>query len=588
VSAELPAAVGRYRVQRLLGQGGMGVVLAVHDPATGRDLALKLILGAEADGEALARFWREAELLARVRHRSVVRIHELGRAPQGPFLVQEVVAGDSLLDLARMGVEPRQAARWARDLADAVAAVHAAGVLHRDLKPENVIVRPDGIPVLLDFGLAREAAAAGQLTRTGQAMGTPAYMSPEQARGESPRTLDARTDVYGLGAILFELLAGRPPFTGASLMSVLLAVAQDEPRWPSADRADVPRELEAIVRRAMAKDRAARFPDAAALRDALDGFLAEDAAQPARGGERRTAAALAVVAGAVFAAVAALVAARVASRPALAESPAAEAVAAPGRAAPSAAAPEPAAARAPAAAPSPVPGPGPAPGDLYAPDFATGPLEFHFAEASAGYRVGLRTWLRIATEPAGPALEVTATIERVVLDLRFGPDGGQALDTAGGAAPSHPLAGIARGVGEGFRLRFDPRTGEVAELSGLSALFRERVAAGIAELYARRLGLALADGQVHAAFRALLHVAPDGALPWVEQRGRRGQRRFELAADDVPLAVPLITLEYGQPQPGRCRLRGSARLAEGRPRVVEVEQTVGQTVTRWGLREGDR
>ncbi len=281
-----PRAVGPYEVVRELGRGGMGVVYEVRRPdLPGRALALKLILGA-ASQDALERFGREAEVLARVRHRGVVTVHQLGRAPEGPYLVTDFVAGQGLGGLLRTGPLPaRRAAEVVRELADALAAVHAQGVLHRDLKPDNVILREDGSPVLLDFGIARDQGAQ-RLTATGALLGTPAYMAPEQADGSRTTELDGRVDVYGLGAVLFALLVGRPPFGGATLQDVLKRVLLDEPEWPS--RSDVPVALEAICRMAMARDREARYPSAAALRADLDRWLrGERPEAAARLGRRR-------------------------------------------------------------------------------------------------------------------------------------------------------------------------------------------------------------------------------------------------------------------------------------------------------------
>ncbi|RMG12898.1 MAG: serine/threonine protein kinase [Planctomycetota bacterium] len=265
------ASIGPYRVVRELGRGGMGVVYEVRHPARPGRLALKLILAGAADAEALARFGREAELLARLRHPGVVAVHDLGRAPQGPYLVMDLVEGQPLDETLRAGsLGAREAAGIVRDLADAVEALHRAGVLHRDLKPGNVILRADsGRPVLLDFGIARSVDLE-RLTQTGSLVGSPEYMAPEQAEGLSSTALGPPTDVYGLGAVLFSLLAGRPPFParGVSLLKVLRAVIEDEPPWPEA-----PGPLLAVLRRALAKEAAARYPSAAALRDDLDAVL---------------------------------------------------------------------------------------------------------------------------------------------------------------------------------------------------------------------------------------------------------------------------------------------------------------------------
>ncbi len=286
----LPATIGPYEVVRLLGQGGMGAVYEARRPGDPRRLAVKVITSATADVEALERFGREARALARVRHPSVVAVHDLARADgphRTPYMVTDLVEGRSLADVAREErLDPREAARVVRDLAGAVEAVHAEGVLHRDLKPANVILRPDGRPVLLDFGLARDAQA-DSLTRTGEVLGTPAYMAPEQAGGEQ---VDARTDVYGLGALLFALLAGRPPFSGGAAQ-LLYAVLRKEPEWPAA-----PPALREALREAMAKDPARRPPSAAALADLLDRYLAGEAAPAGRGLLLAAAAGVAVVA----------------------------------------------------------------------------------------------------------------------------------------------------------------------------------------------------------------------------------------------------------------------------------------------------
>ena len=268
----MSAPIGPYQVVRELGRGGMGVVLEVRHPAFGRPLALKL-LGAEADQpspDEEARFAREMQLLAELGHPGVVRVHDAGRDERGrPYMVAELIPGEDLSRLTRTGpLEPRRAAEIARALADTLAHVHGKGIVHRDLKPGNVILTPEGRPVLLDFGLAR-AAHKERLTRTGAVMGTPAYMAPEQVEGGS---VGPQADVYGMGGVLFFLLAGRPPFRGAG-MAVLKQVLCDEPEWPSRERPDLPRDLEAICRQAMAKDPAARYPSAAALRDDLDRFL---------------------------------------------------------------------------------------------------------------------------------------------------------------------------------------------------------------------------------------------------------------------------------------------------------------------------
>ena len=266
-------SIDGFEIVRELGRGGMGVVYEARHPSLPRSVALKLILESAADADALARFGREAELLARVNHRNVLKIHKLGRAADGPYLVTEMLEGQDLKELTRNGpLPPQQAATILSALAKGLVAVHAQGVLHRDLKPQNVFVRTDGTPVLLDFGLARDVGAE-KLTQTGVTVGTPAYMAPEQAGEGSTDDLDVRSDVYGLGGVLFRTLAGRAPFQG-NVVSILKQVLFDDPRWPSKDEPNTPSDLEAICKQAMAKQPDDRYSDAQALSDDLDRYLA--------------------------------------------------------------------------------------------------------------------------------------------------------------------------------------------------------------------------------------------------------------------------------------------------------------------------
>ncbi|HBP20880.1 MAG TPA: hypothetical protein DEA08_24210 [Planctomycetes bacterium] len=232
----------------------MGVVYEVRHPSRpDLPLALKLLLSEAPPPQLLARFHREAEVLNKVVHPNVVQVHDFAQDAQGkPYMVFQFVAGRNLRELCRDDpMDPTQAAQILRELADALSMLHGRKILHRDLKPENVMLTPTGQPVLLDFGLARELDAE-RLTATGTVMGTPSYMAPEQAEGR--KEVDARTDVYGLGATLFFLLNGRPPFTGAQPMAVLKQVLMDEPIWPS--------EAERMRQRALAQSAASSTPSA--------------------------------------------------------------------------------------------------------------------------------------------------------------------------------------------------------------------------------------------------------------------------------------------------------------------------------------
>ena len=243
----------------------MGRVFEVEDPARpGLRLALKQTLSERVGPTGLERFRREGELLARIRHPGVVAVHALGEAPDGPWLLMDLVEGESLGELVRReGPLPAgEAVRIVADLAEAVAALHAQGVLHRDLKPENALRRPDGRVVLIDFGLAW-ARDVDRLTRSQVVLGSPAYMPPEQAEGRSQELLlDERADVYGLGATLFALLTGRPPFSGRTPVEVLNQVLHAAPRWP---RPAPPRSLRRLVERSLAKEPERRPESAASL-----------------------------------------------------------------------------------------------------------------------------------------------------------------------------------------------------------------------------------------------------------------------------------------------------------------------------------
>ncbi|MCO5171754.1 MAG: protein kinase [Planctomycetes bacterium] len=269
--------IGGHELLCELGRGGMGRVYRARDLRLGREVALKTLLVFDADPETLARFEVEARAAARVQHPGVVAVHGAGVDDGVPWLAMQLVEGESLkARLAREGpLEPTHAAGVAEALARALGAAHAVGVLHRDLKPHNVLLAEDGAPLLTDFGLAKRLDTGGDaITVTGQVLGTPAYMAPEQAEGRQG-AVDARTDVYGLGATLYEMLTGRPPFSGTSAVNVLAAVMGVDPTPPSALRPGVPPELEAICLMCLAKAPAARYPTAAALaadlRRLLDG-----------------------------------------------------------------------------------------------------------------------------------------------------------------------------------------------------------------------------------------------------------------------------------------------------------------------------
>jgi hypothetical protein len=232
-----------------------------------------VLAGAHASPDDLARFRKEAQAIARLQHPDIVRIHDVGQAGGLPYLSLEFLDGGSLAQ--RIQGRPQditQAARTIHILARAIHAAHLQGIVHRDLKPANILLTADGRPKIADFGLARRLGDNSDQTRTGSILGTPDYMAPEQARG---RAHDAGplVDQHALGAILYELLTGRPPFRGATPSDALEQVCTQEPVPPTRLRPKVPRDLETICLKCLQKEPYRRYPDAAALADDLDRFL---------------------------------------------------------------------------------------------------------------------------------------------------------------------------------------------------------------------------------------------------------------------------------------------------------------------------
>jgi tetratricopeptide (TPR) repeat protein len=269
--------LGDYEVIEEVGRGGMGVVFKVHDVALGRVAALKVIrhLGA-ADGESMDRFFRAARLWARLDHASIVPIYNVGHVDGTPYVVSQFIDGVDLSALVSTsgGVPANDAARIFAEVADALSFAHARGVIHRDVKPSNIMIKPDGHPVLVDFGLARSIADDGEasLSVDGAILGTPSYMAPEQALGRL-RELGPAADVYSLGAALYTVLAGRPPFRGQSVLETLQQIREVEPLPPRRFVPTLPRDLETICLRAMAKHAADRYGSAREMADDLRRFL---------------------------------------------------------------------------------------------------------------------------------------------------------------------------------------------------------------------------------------------------------------------------------------------------------------------------
>jgi serine/threonine protein kinase/Tol biopolymer transport system component len=304
-----------YRIVRPLGSGGMGEVYAAEDTKLHRLVALKILPPAmAADPDRLSRFRREAQAIAALNHPNVVMVYSVEEDAGRHFLTMELVEGDTLTTLQRPdGLPLRSWLAITRALVDAIAAAHAQGVVHRDLKPSNVMVATDGRVKVLDFGLAKlqprltdgdSATITARVTTANQVLGTPAYMSPEQAEG---RPADHRTDIFSLGIVLYEMAAGRRPFDGHTPVSIISAILKDTPAPLSQARPDLPPDVDRIVRRCLAKDPMRRYQSALDLRNDLEDFAtavstpSAAVTTPSRFGTWKTAgiAALGVTTGAV-------------------------------------------------------------------------------------------------------------------------------------------------------------------------------------------------------------------------------------------------------------------------------------------------
>ncbi len=262
--------IGLYRVLRVLGRGGMGVVFLAEDVQLGRPVALKVLLPAlSASAEGRARFLREARAAGALQHDHVVTVYQVGEDRGVPYLAMQLLEGESLED--RLRREPRlplrTVLRLGREIADGLAAAHARYLIHRDIKPGNVWLEAGRDRVkILDFGLARAPGAGSKVTQPGAVVGTPAYMSPEQARGQ---VVGTRSDLFSLGCVLYHLCTGQVPFQGEDTLATLAALAVDDPTPVRALNPAVPPELSELIGRLLAKDPAARPASAREVVEAL-------------------------------------------------------------------------------------------------------------------------------------------------------------------------------------------------------------------------------------------------------------------------------------------------------------------------------
>jgi serine/threonine protein kinase len=279
--AQLPApAIPGYEVGALLGHGGMGVVYRARQLKANRLVAIKMIRAFEhATPQERLRFEIETEAVARLQHPHIVQLHEVGEVNGQPFFSLEFCEGGTLTErLKKKRPSPREAAELIETLARAMHYAHLRGVVHRDLKPGNVLLTAAGMPKITDFGLAKRIdAEARDVSQSGAIMGTASYMAPEQAAGKVRDTGPA-ADVYALGALLYECLTGQPPFTGLQHV-VLVSVLNDEPLPPSRRAPQIPRDLETICLKCLAKDPNRRYASAEALAEDLRRFLADEPVQ---------------------------------------------------------------------------------------------------------------------------------------------------------------------------------------------------------------------------------------------------------------------------------------------------------------------
>jgi formylglycine-generating enzyme required for sulfatase activity/tRNA A-37 threonylcarbamoyl transferase component Bud32 len=288
-----PRTVAGYVLLEQIGRGGMGVVYKARQEGLNRIVAIKTILaGADAGDDDLERFRAEAEAVARLRHENIVQIYQVGTLDEGgtrvPFMALEYIDGGGLdKQIAGTPWAPRKAAELIETLARAIHSAHQAEIVHRDLKPANVLLTASGTPKVTDFGLAKRLDADAGRTRSGSILGTPSYMAPEQARGDIG-AIGPATDVYALGAILYELLTGRAPFKSPTVWDTVQQVIEQPPVPPTQFQGNAPRDLETICLKCLAKEPAHRYPSAAALADDVRLFLDGKAihARPAGGMEK--------------------------------------------------------------------------------------------------------------------------------------------------------------------------------------------------------------------------------------------------------------------------------------------------------------
>lgn len=271
---QLPTTFGDFELIEEIGRGGMGVVYRARQQSLGREVALKLILLDHLASETdRARFYAEARAAAKLEHPHIVPVYDLGEVQGRPYISMKLIEGSTLSSQLQNGhMDGKSAAKLLIPLCQAVQYAHENSVLHRDVKPSNIMINHEGQAFLTDFGLAKDLRETPTLTRTGAVVGTPAYMPPEQASGQKP-TLDPTSDVYSLGAVLYHMITGQPPFVGRTGLETVLMVMEQDPPSPRSLTRGLDRDLEMIILRCLQKPPDLRYASASALEQDLNAYL---------------------------------------------------------------------------------------------------------------------------------------------------------------------------------------------------------------------------------------------------------------------------------------------------------------------------